>query len=473
MLIGESHMQYEKHRMKELNIAYLGGGSRGWAWTFMMDLALEPELCGEIRLFDIDTKAAKKNEIIGNQLAEQEGVCSRWNYRTTNTYEEALVDADFVIISILPGDFNAMEVDVHLPERDGVYQSVGDTAGPGGTIRAMRTIPAFVEFANRIKQYCPKAWVINYTNPMAICIRTLYETFPEIKAFGCCHEVFGTQEVLKTIYESADQSEEIKRSDIHVNVVGVNHFTWFTQASYRGMDLFPVYEEYIRKHYEEGLASAKENWMNSSFACAHRVKFDLYLKYGAIAAAGDRHLVEFLPCTKYLKDKDTVASWKFGLTSVAWRKKDLQLRLARSERLVSGEEQMELKPSGEEGIALIKALCGLTRKISNVNLPNYAHQIPNLPESAIVETNAIFEKNQVRPIYAGPLPDDLYELILPHVMNQQRIYKAAITYDPDLVAEAMLHDPLIKDYLSKSEIFKLSHDMLEGTKQYLPKQWEL
>lgn len=471
--IGEAHMQYETNQMKEIKIAYLGGGSRGWAWTFMVDLALEEQLCGEVRLYDIDTEAAKKNEIIGNHLSEQEGVGSRWRYRATNTYEEALTDADFVIISILPGDFDAMEVDVHLPERWGVYQSVGDTAGPGGIIRAMRTIPHFVEFAKMIKKYCPKAWVINYTNPMAVCVKTLYETFPEIKAFGCCHEVFGTQEVLKTICESTYQMNEIPRSQIHVNVVGVNHFTWFTEASYQGLDLVPIYHSYCKKHYEDGLETTKEHWMNSSFTCAHRVKFNLHLKYGAIAAAGDRHLVEFLPCTEYLKDEETVAAWKFGLTSVAWRKKDLIERLARSERLVIGEEQMKLKASGEEGIALIKALCGLTRMVSNVNIPNYARQIPNLPETAIVETNAVFDQDHVRPIYAGTLPSALCELILPHIINQQRIYKAATTYDSDVVAESMLNDPLIKDYLNRKQILELSHDMLKATKDYLPKQWEL
>lgn len=465
-------MLYENEQMKEIKIAYIGGGSRGWAWTFMTDLALEEKLCGEIRLYDIDQKAAKKNEIIGNHLSEREGVQSHWKYRTTNTYEEALTGADFVVISILPGDFDAMEVDVHLPEAYGVYQSVGDTAGPGGTIRAMRTLPAFVEFARKIKEYCPDAWVINYTNPMAVCVKTLYETFPKIKAFGCCHEVFGTQEVLKTICENSCNLSGLKRSDIHINVVGVNHFTWFTKASCRGIDLLPVYQNYIDQHYEEGLESESKNWMNSSFACAHRVKFDLFRRFGAIAAAGDRHLAEFMPCSDYLKDEETVASWKFGLTSVAWRKEDLKHRLERSERLVNGQEEMPLKASGEEGISLIKALCGLTRMISNVNIPNFALQIPNLPATAIVETNAVFEKDQVRPIYAGPLPESIYPLVEPHVSNQERIYRAAVTYDRNLLVEVMMHDPLIRDWLTKDQMIQMTNEMIDQTIRYLPEQWK-
>ena len=464
-------MKYRNNQIQDLKIAYIGGGSRGWAWTFMVDLALEKDLCGEIRLYDIDAEAAKCNEIIGNQISSQEGAFSKWKYKTANTYEEALKGADFVIISILPGNFDMMEVDVHTPEKLGIYQSVGDTSGPGGNIRALRTIPMFVEFAQKIKEYCPDAWIINYTNPMSLCVKTLYEVFPEIKAFGCCHEVFGTKEVLKVIVEKKLGITGVNRRDIVVNVLGINHFTWFDEASYKGIDLMPMYKEYILEHYEEGLETESEHWMNSSFTCAHRVKFDLFLRYGFIAAAGDRHLVEFLPQSEYLKDADTIASWKYRLTTVEWRKNDLKERLARSERLVEGKETMELKPSGEEGILLIKALCGLERCVSNVNMPNTALQIPNLEKNAIVETNAIFEKDHIRPIYAGPLPNELAPLIYPHIENHERIYKAATTYDIDLLVEAFAHDPLLEHRFTNEELRNLCKEMVNGTKAYLPPQW--
>ena len=189
-------MKYADNKITDLNIAYIGGGSRGWAWTFMTDLSMDDSLSGTIRLYDIDEEAAKHNEIIGNHLTERPDTIGKWNYTTCKTIGDALTGADFVVISILPGTFDEMESDVHLPERLGIYQSVGDTAGPGGIIRSLRTLPMFVDIANAIKEYCPKAWVINYTNPMTLCVKVLYHTFPEIKAFGCCHEVFGTQKVL-------------------------------------------------------------------------------------------------------------------------------------------------------------------------------------------------------------------------------------------------------------------------------------
>ena len=458
-------MKYEADKVSDIKIAYIGGGSRGWAWTFMTDLAMESRISGTIRLYDIDRGAAEANAIIGNRQKQREEVSGKWDYVVKDTLQEALSGADFVVISILPKTFNEMEADVHMPERLGIYQSVGDTAGPGGMMRALRTLPMFMEFGEAIKKYCPEAWVINYTNPMTLCVKTLYQVFPQIKAFGCCHEVFGTQKVLASIASQELGCDSIDRRDVHVNVLGINHFTWFDYASYKGIDLFPVYRKYIDVHYEEGYEEKDNHWMNSTFACAHRVKMDLFKRYGLIAAAGDRHLAEFMPGDEYLKDPETVAGWKFGLTTVAWRKEDLQKRLERSRRLVSGEEELKLEPTGEEGILLIKALCGLERVVSNVNIPNAGHQIANLPENAVVETNAVFERDAIRPVLAGSVPEQVRQLIIPHLENHDRSMQVVLgdNRDVDLVVEAFQNDPLVKGRATKEQVQALVRDMMSAT----------
>ncbi len=466
---GGSSMRYENNKIRDMRIAYIGGGSRGWAWSFMRDLAMEEQLGGTIALYDIDKEAAKANQIIGNKISALENAVGKWNYEVSDSLQEALTGADFVVISILPGTFDEMESDVHAPEEYGIYQSVGDTAGPGGLVRALRTLPMFVEIAEAIKQYSPDAWVINYTNPMSLCVKTLYYVFPEIKAFGCCHEVFGTQKLLAKIAERELDIPEIKREEIEVNVLGLNHFTWFDRASYKGIDLFPIYRDFIENHFEEGFVENDNNWANSTFSCAHRVKFDLFNKYGWIAAAGDRHLAEFMPPV-YLKDPQTVNDWKFGLTTVAWRKEDLKKRLEKSRRLVSGEEEIELTPSGEEGILLMKALCGLTRVISNVNIPNAALQIPNLPSTAIVETNAVFSRDNISVIRAGALTEELHDLMLPHVMNHEDILKAALDCNYDLALRAFRRDPLVTCSAKDADI--LLRKMIKNTMKYLPEKWE-
>ncbi len=465
-------MQYKENKVTDIQIAYIGGGSRGWAWTLMKDLAVDAEISGTVRLYDIDEAAAKSNEVIGNALSKREDVIGQWNYTTCQSLQEVLTGCDFVVLSILPGTFDEMASDVHLPERLGIYQSVGDTAGPGGMIRALRTIPMLAQIAEGVKNYAQDAWVINYTNPMSLCVKTLYQVFPQIKAFGCCHEVFGTQKVLAGICNEVLEIKDIDRRDIHVNVLGINHFTWFDQASYKGIDLFPIYKKYCEEHYEEGFEEKDMNWANNTFHGAHRVKFDLFLRYGMIAAAGDRHLAEFMPGEEYLKDPETVTSWKFGLTSVDWRKEDLQKRLEKSRKYVEGDP-LVLDKSGEEGVLLIKALCGLTRVISNVNIPNISRQIANLPAEAIVETNAVFSRDSIKPVMAGSIPENALSLFLPHVKNQERILKAAFTYDESLVVDAFLEDPLVKGRAKAEEIKALVQDMIKNTKKYLPDGWSI
>jgi alpha-galactosidase len=460
-------MIYKDDKVTDLTIAYIGGGSKGWAWTFMTDLSIDDQIGGNIILYDIDQEASHNNEIIGNSLLSDPKRIGKWHYKTAATLQAALTGADFVIISIMPGTFEEMRSDVHTPEKYGIYQPVGDTAGPGGMIRALRTIPMFVEFAEAIKLYSPKAWVINYTNPMSLCVKTLYHVFPQIKAFGCCHEVFSTQKLLAGMCEELLGITGIKRSEINVNVLGINHFTWFDQASYQGYDLFPLYQEFTDKYYLIGYDRKDDNWMNNPFACNHRVKFDLFRNYGLIAAAGDRHLAEFMPPI-YLKDRETVEAWGFSLTTVDYRIHDLHNRMEKSRQYLNKELSLDDKPSGEEGILLIKSLLGLTRTVSNVNIPNIG-QIANLPFGAIVETNALFERDHIAPVFAGEIPERVLSLITPHVVNHENILQAALTYDRKLALKAFCNDPLVT--MNETDALDLFNEMLENTKKYLPSEW--
>ncbi len=455
-------------RARELNVAYIGGGSRGWAWGFMMDLAMDGDMCGTVRLYDIDRPAAERNRIIGTKISGHPDAVSRWEYTVCDSLQEALTGADFVVISILPGTFEEMRSDVHLPERLGIWQPVGDTVGAGGFMRAMRTIPMYVTIAEAIRDYAPEAWVINYTNPMSLCVRTLYEVFPQVKAFGCCHEVFGTQRLLCAMLEREQGIPGVKRQDLYTTVTGINHFTWLTTASYKGLDLMPMYAEMADQYYEEGFEEQDRNWMNSHFNCAHRVKFDLFRRFGAIAAAGDRHLAEFT-APWYTATPETVASWKFSLTTVDWRIRDLHERLERSDRLISGEEPLVLKPSGEEGHLLLKAVLGLGDLVSNVNVPNRG-QIPNLPLGAVVETNALFGRDRIEPLYAGPMPSNILPLVARHIYNQENTLKTALRCDRKLGFTTFMNDPQMAG-VSFSDGQKLFDDMLENQRDYLPAAW--
>src|SRR5688572_7226707 len=158
-----------------LKIAYIGGGSRDWARKLMIDLALCPDLTGEVVLYDIDLEAARLNEQLGNWIhaSRQSGVTSQWHYTAVSTLREALHQADFVIISIQPGPLELMRDEIALAEEYGLFYPVGDTTGAPGLIRGLRSVPIYKDFAEALAKFCPNAWIINYTNPMTICIRTL------------------------------------------------------------------------------------------------------------------------------------------------------------------------------------------------------------------------------------------------------------------------------------------------------------
>ena len=460
-------MKFIDKCVTNVKIAYIGGGSRGWAWTFMSELALENDVSGDVYLYDIDYDAAKKNEIIGNKFSASKDANSIWKYKASKTIEEALDGADFVIISILPGTFKEMQSDVHLPEKYGIYQSVGDTAGPGGILRAMRTVPMFEYIAEQIKEYCPKAWVINYTNPMTICVKTLYRVFPEIKAYGCCHEVFGTQKLIMHMLKEEFGIENISRNEIKVNPVSVNHFTWITEATYKGMDLFPIYRSYIEKH-PDGVPSDKpidDNWFNlTAGKTCEKVKFDLFKRYGYIAAAGDRHLAEFCEGKWYLESPEKVDAMGFALTPVAARLQDLELRLKKSERLLNGEEEPEIYVTGEEGVNQIRALLGLCDLVTNANIPNVG-QIPNLPLGAVVETNVVFRADKVRPVMAGEIPKEIYSLVSRACGEQEALDEAIAERNIEKIFQIFANDALVT--CSMEDARKLFDEMLQNTKEYL------
>ena len=161
--------------------------------------------------------------------------------------------------------------------------------------------------------------------------------------------------------------------------------------------------------------------------------------------------------------------WGFGLTTVAWRKNDLKERLARRARLLSGEEELDMKGSGEEGHLLIKALLGLGEMVSNVNIPNRG-QISNLPLNAVVETNALFRRDSIAPIHAGSLPMGIDALVTRQVLNQEATVRAALTCDRQLALNTLMNDPQM-GHVSLQDGKKLLDDLLDAQRKFLPKEW--
>ncbi len=459
---------------KNIKIAYIGGGSKQWARSFMSDLAVAENLSGEIALYDIDLEAAERNAQIGQRIKQDPATKSVFDYKVCLKLDDALQGADFVLISILPGTFREMRSDVHAPEQYGIYQSVGDTVGPGGVLRAMRTVPIYEEFARKIRDICPDAWVLNFTNPMSVCTKVLYDVFPGIKAFGCCHEVFHAQQFLTCVLKET-RGIQIHRRDIYTDACGVNHFTWITEAKYQNIDLLALLPEFMDRFYEEGYyereGASRFAFRDDPFAYGNKVKLDLYRKYGALGAAGDRHLAEFMPGKWYLKDPQTVKDWQFNLTTVDFREEQQAQRVAETIEMAEGRKPFPVVRSGEEAVEMMKALMGFGTMVSNVNMPNLG-QMPQMPLGSIVETNCVFSNDQVKPVVSRPLPTAVAGLVYRNCVNIDLTYEGIKERDLGKIYAAFAHQPLCGS-LSMEESFELFRQMCYNTRQYLDPYFDL
>lgn len=455
-----------------IKLAYIGGGSKLWARVFMSDLACAEGLSGEIALYDIDLPAAYRNAAIGGYINADPATKSRFKYVVYDNLDEALKGADFVVISILPGTFKEMRSDVHAPEEYKICQSVGDTVGPGGVLRAMRTVPIYEGFTRAIEKICPKAWVINFTNPMTVCTQTLYDVFPNIKAFGCCHEVFHAQEFLCRVLKE-EKGIDAKRTEIYTDASGINHFTWITSAYYKDIDILSLIPAFAQKYFKDGFYEYADRFAfrYDPFAYGNKVKMDMYLRYGALGAAGDRHLAEFMPNTWYLKDPQTVKDWAFNLTTVDFREKQQAERIAETIEMAEGRKKFPVVKSNEEAVDLIKAILGYGRIVSNVNMPNVG-QMPQMPRGAIVETNCVFADNTVKPVVAGELPPAVLALVMRNHLNIQTCYEGIKRRDLDEIFASFVNQPLCST-LTVDEARSLFQKMCQNTREYLDPYFDL
>ena len=291
----------------------------------------------------------------------------------------------------------------------------------------------------------------------------LYHVFPQIKAFGNCHEVFFVQMILARALKE-ETALDVKHSSIQINPLGINHFTWIDYATYQDIDIFPIYRRFALKYKEVGLHGDDCIYVGP-FGSAEKVKLDLFLKHGIIAAAGDRHLVEFLPKEEYIQNPEMVAKWRYYLTPVSLRKDLQEKRSQEIKRLISSNDVIPIQPSREDGIAQIKALACGESFITNVNIPNRG-QISNLELGSVVETNAHFRFDQVAPIYAGALPAFPLEITKIHQQIHQLLLRAFDQRDLSYARQAFHLDPLIQS-LSNDQLDQLFSELIPLMSPYL------
>ncbi|HZU76510.1 MAG TPA: hypothetical protein VFA70_07070 [Dehalococcoidia bacterium] len=438
-------------------VALIGGASLNWSPTFLGDLFSTAELDGSsLVLIDIDAPALELMGVFAARLQAAAG--SSWRVETTTDRRAGLRGAEVVAITLTVGGFETMAVDLALPARYGIAQSVGDTVGPGGLARALRNIPVLAAIGSDVADICPGAVVLNYTNPLSVLTRTLALTAPGVTVVGLCHELPGVMGRLRRLFGLAPEAPYRAR------LAGVNHFTWLLDFQLGGRDGYRMLDSYLAEHpqrlpYEGDLPGTPSSVFEDRLA----LKLWLYRTHGLLPAAGDRHLAEFLPGI-LSPTLGRGAVFGIELTTIEHRRAARARRRAWVEAVAIGAETPEPARSQEKLAEFTLALAEGREATHVLNLPNQG-QAANLPREAVVETMGVIGPGGAHPIASGDLPPAVRALVLPHVLRQELTVEAGLRGDRRLALEALASDPLIANPLDAAPLLD---ELLAAHAAYLP-----
>lgn len=445
-------------------IAFIGAGSFIWTERLVVDLFAKKSLRGSsLVMVDINLSALKTMHSYCTQLNER--MDAGWQIQTADM-AYAMDGADYVVVSISTGGLDAFNLDYHIPEKYGVYHSVGDTVGPGGISRTLRNIPVFVDFAREIKKRCPDAWMVHVTNPLAQITRGMYKAVPSIKAVGLCHNYEGTMVLLSKMLG-------VKREDMQADTFGVNHFTFLDNITCCGNTVnsgirLADYLCYEEKRIEELRTQTTDDEINamtgSNTPSDERLSFELYEMLGYMPVGGPPHVAENFPY--YMNNPDVIKKHHIRRKGVLPNRREGYERKKReAEDIVAGRKPFPDKGVSHEAMSdVIESLHTGIPCRAVVNLPNKG-QIENLPRDIVVETWAKIEKDTITPEAAGPVPQVLKGFLESIIAEEELAVEAALTGDRQKVIQAMLVSPLLQN---KDAAETLTDELLEAHRAYLP-----
>ncbi|MBQ7649894.1 MAG: hypothetical protein IJS15_02990 [Victivallales bacterium] len=431
-------------------IAFIGAGSFGFTRNLVRDiLSYEAFQDVEIALMDIDKvnlgfieKAVKRIIEAGNYRAK---------LTVTMDREVALKDADGVVITILHGGPIGFAPEIEIPEKYHVDVNVGDTRGPSGIFRFLRTLPPMIEICESVRRCCPNAIVLNYTNPMAMLCRALQGLFPELNITGLCHSVQGTAMMLADWIGA-------KYDDISYVCAGINHQAFYLEYKWKGKDAYPLIHKAItqRKEIYE----------------AELVRNEMYLALNYYVTESSGHNSEYTPW--FRKRPDLIekycthgTNWNPGLHAFSLNlRRD---RLLNWKKLTREElkKPVDLKRGLEYASRIFNALFGDHEVFKfNGNLRNFG-LINNLPEGCCVEVPVYAGKDGIQAMHVGDLPAQLAVLVNLTSRCEELAVEGALAGDPNLIYHACIFDPLTSAVLSLDEIRSMVNELFAADRKYL------
>ena len=406
-------------------ISLIGAGSVVFARRLLQDVASIPELRdSEIALMDIDTE---RLELIG-RFAEKlfAEVGSKGRIVATSDRREALAGSDYVLTTIRVGD--DYERDIGIPLKYGVDQAVGDTVGPGGVFKGLRTIPVLVDIAKDIDDVAPEATLLNYTNPMAMACWGIGLS-AKVPTIGLCHSVQRTTEVLASFIGAP-------RDEVAAWVAGINHLAWFIRFERNGEDAYPA----LRAALNDPETFAQDP-----------VRFEVMRHFGLFVTESTRHMSEYVP---YFRTDASVMD-RFGLGEI---RQDLQRRVKRVddhltqlERDAYSDDPINPERSDEYACRIMEAMESGRATVINGNVPNEG-LVDNLPEGSCVEVPILIDELGFHPMKVGEIPPQCAALSRANVAVQELGVNAVMERSRESAFHAVALDPLTSAALSLEEI---------------------
>jgi alpha-galactosidase len=443
-------------------VTIIGGGSYQWGPELMADLFDTPALTGmHLVLQDINPDPLPKMEALANKVNEAMG--AKATIAATTDQRAALEGADFVIVCISTGAFRSMAVDLDVPAKYGITQTVGDSVGPGGINRALRNVPVLVGIGHAMEELCPDAWMFNITNPMTTLTRSVCRE-TTIKTVGLCHEVGNfCMDLAIALGRPADA--------VVPSVTGVNHFPVLTSLEVDGVNGFDV----IRDLVEEvgGLESLRpyagrpeaDPFTKLDFAQRHVLKLTLLDRWGTFPAAGDRHIAEFVSFA-LTPESDWGAAYNIELSPISKREKNAAEDRSNVAAWLDGTKPLQTWQSGELPSPMIQAMLTGEPFEAPVNIPNRG-QAPGLPADVVLESICVIDGDGIRGRDVSVLPTPYDEIVRRHTATQELTVEAAVRGDRALAAEAFALDPLAgRGDLGQMEA--MVDELLAGTAEWLP-----
>jgi alpha-galactosidase len=448
----------EASSTRGVKVVIVGAGSTVFTPGLIVDLVTSRCLRDAmVWLVDVDHHAVDVMSRLAGRIARERGVGLR--IEGTTDRREALPGATFVTTTIAVGGAPAWEQDLRIPERYGVYQTVGDTVGPGGVFRALRHIPELVAIAGDMEELCPEAWLFNYTNPLSVNVRAVQKA-SRIKCIGLCHGVLHTRHAI---------ADDLGLPAHEVNVVfaGINHLCWLLDLRHRGRDLYPAF----RAKVLGDLAASAEPAKGDPYGGFQEVSALLLEIYDRYPSPGDRHVAEFFPYFLRKEGAELAHALQSSLdltNELVTGKGTLWERLAAEAdgRAPLDERLFKETREGERVVDIIESILSDRQALElAVNVRNDG-LIPNLPPEAIVEVPGVVGGCGVRGIGVGGLPQAIADLLRGRIDQQELVVDAALTGDRRLALQALLADPLVRDLESAKAMLD---DALEAHAEHLPR----